>query len=151
MSHPIGQRFCWVNLIRRIILAEEVVKEKKPKRVLTPEQLAKREERKKRRSAKEAQFEQDLMSSKEANTPVWNSLDNLIQVLSDLPQEEQGGVSLLVARVFRNRLRPGRKAKSIEKMQKRLEKLKKQQARILQEMGEEVPAELQAYLEEPKA
>lgn len=122
-------------------------KPKRKKRELTPEQIAKREERKKRRAEKEAKFEADLVASKEAHPQVWTKLDELVSSMAEIPTEEKATVTPLVAKVFRNRLRPGRKAISIEKAQARLERLKKQQAKLLVQMGEPVPEDLQKYLD----
>ena len=110
-------------------------KERK-KRVMTPEQLAKREERKKKKAAREAAFEQALMASKEAHPDIWKNLDLLIEKVTAIPTEEQAGTISVVDRVFRNRLRPGRKAKSREKLEKRLAKLREQQVKVLRELGE---------------
>ncbi len=106
----------------------------------TPEELAAREERKKQRAAKEAAIEKALTESKEQRPQIWASLDSLIGTLTALPQEEQNVNAQLVQRVFKNRLRPGRKAVSREKLLERLERARKQEAKILEQLGEDPTA-----------
>lgn len=119
----------------------------------TPEELkaakAKaREERKKRRAAKEAALETALGESKEKHPKIWTKVDDLVNAVQAIPVEEQPETIPLVTKIIRNRLRPGRQAMTREKMEKKLARLMKQQALLYKKMGEEVPKDLVQYLEE---
>ena len=132
-------------------MAEETVTEEKVE--LTEEEKAerkkKREARKVKRLAKAKAMEASLAKSKVAHPAVWKGVDTTVTAVQAIPQEEQAETTKLVNVILRNRLRPGKKAKSLEKLAARKERLQKQYAKTLRDLGEEVPEELKKFLDVP--
>jgi len=98
---------------------------------------AKQKARKEARAKKQAKLELELAASRKAQPKAWELFQAFVDEVKKIPVEEAAVSKPVFIQTFRNILKPGVKAKSVEKMKRRLARLEEQRAKLLAELGEE--------------